>query len=198
MGMHFKSGTWNVTCDVCGREYKSDEVQKRWDGLIVCKTDWEARHISDFIRTPPEAPPIPFTRPEPPDGFIPQDYDYNVLDTLAIDDTLIPIHNAFRQIPNFGMADENFTESQAINEFAFNAFPLAGGRVTYDPEAVEITDQVGFCLYKTFNDSITLSESITGLAGKGVSETMAVTELVSFILKTPAVLDGAALNEMVL
>lgn len=70
MGSYFKSGAWNVVCDVCGREYKSDAVRKRWDGLIVCKQDYEPRHIADFLRVRETTLAVPFTRPEPADTFI--------------------------------------------------------------------------------------------------------------------------------
>lgn len=64
MSTYFKKGSWNVICDVCGFEYKSHEVQRRWDGLMVCKEDWEARHELDFYRIKPEKPPIPWAKPD--------------------------------------------------------------------------------------------------------------------------------------
>ncbi len=67
---YFKSGTWNVICMVCGREYKSDQILKRWDGLLVCKDDFETRHIADFIRPFSERSDVPFSNPEPEDSFI--------------------------------------------------------------------------------------------------------------------------------
>ncbi len=59
-------GNWKVVCDVCGFWFPSGEVKKRWDGLIVCKKDFEVRHpqtlykyhqhthIPDPVRTEPE------------------------------------------------------------------------------------------------------------------------------------------------
>lgn len=67
---YFKSGTWNCICMVCGRQVKSDEIKKRWDGVLVCKDDWEIRHPMDFIRTPTERVGVPFSSPEPEDEFI--------------------------------------------------------------------------------------------------------------------------------
>ena len=29
-------------------------MRERWDGLIVCKPDWEPRHPQDFVRVKPE------------------------------------------------------------------------------------------------------------------------------------------------
>lgn len=70
MGNYFKSGVWNCICDVCGREYKSNEVRKRWDGLMVCPNDYEDRHILDFIRVPPERGSVPWVAPECDDVFV--------------------------------------------------------------------------------------------------------------------------------
>lgn len=67
---YFKSGTWNVICDVCGRQYKSDEVMKRWDGLMVCKADFENRHPLDFIRVRNDVHTVPFVRDEGTNTFI--------------------------------------------------------------------------------------------------------------------------------
>lgn len=67
---YFKSGSWNVICDVCGVRYKADEVKKRWDGLIVCAEDWEADHPQKYLRVRGDPRPAAFVRNEPADTFI--------------------------------------------------------------------------------------------------------------------------------
>lgn len=67
---YFKSGSWNCICAVCGKQVKSDEILKRWDGLLVCKSDWESRHILDFFRPTSENISVPFVSPEPEDTFV--------------------------------------------------------------------------------------------------------------------------------
>jgi hypothetical protein len=57
----FKSGEWNVFCMVCNRKIKSGEALKRWDGLIVCRDDYENRHPLDFLRARQERISVPFT-----------------------------------------------------------------------------------------------------------------------------------------
>lgn len=84
MSTYFKSGTWNCICQVCGREYKSDQVRKRWDGLIVCEADFEQRHIADFIRAHPERGGVPYTSPEPTDVFV---FVCNFPNTVGMADT---------------------------------------------------------------------------------------------------------------
>lgn len=70
MRNYYKPGTWNVTCEVCGFQCKSDEIKKRWDGKLVCKDDFENRHSLDFIRPPAERTGVPFSNPEPAPVFV--------------------------------------------------------------------------------------------------------------------------------
>ena len=39
---------WNIICQVCRQKIKASESLKRWDGLIVCKDDYETRHPLDM------------------------------------------------------------------------------------------------------------------------------------------------------
>lgn len=68
----YKSGAWNVICDVCGFQRKSDELVERWDGFMVCKPTiktgcFETRHPSDLQRPPRGERPVPWTRPDATD-----------------------------------------------------------------------------------------------------------------------------------
>jgi len=65
----YSPGKWNIICDVCGWEFKSTEVRKRWDGLIVCHKDWEPDHPQKFLRVRSDPRPVPFIRDEPEDTF---------------------------------------------------------------------------------------------------------------------------------
>jgi len=67
----FESGLWNVICDVCGRMYKSNELQMRWDNLMTCKGDWEPRQPQDFVRGVADKQAVPFSRAEQSDYFLP-------------------------------------------------------------------------------------------------------------------------------
>lgn len=62
-------GQWKVICDVCGFEFYSGEVQKRWDGLITCEKDWETKHPQLYLRLRTRASIPSFVRPEPADQF---------------------------------------------------------------------------------------------------------------------------------
>jgi hypothetical protein len=60
---------WRI-CEVCGFKCRASETSKRWDGLIVCREDFETRHPQDFVRGRKDRQNVPDPRPEPPDVFI--------------------------------------------------------------------------------------------------------------------------------
>lgn len=66
----WKPGRWSAICDICGFRFHSDALRDRWDGLKVCRKDWEARHPQDFIKAHKENITPPWTRPEPEDEFL--------------------------------------------------------------------------------------------------------------------------------
>jgi len=66
----YSHGNWNTTCDVCGRKYKSSDLRKRWDNLMVCAYDYEERQPQDFVRASVDKMAVPWSRPEPSDTFI--------------------------------------------------------------------------------------------------------------------------------
>jgi hypothetical protein len=67
----YDKGDWKALCDVCGREFKASQLNKRWDGLMCCRQDWEPRQPQDFVRGVADPQLVPWTRPEPSDDYIP-------------------------------------------------------------------------------------------------------------------------------
>ena len=82
------NGGWNVICDVCGRQFKDNELQLRWDGFMVCSGDWEPRQPQDFVHGVADKQAPPFTRAEQSDSFIiiPIPSKSSVLNSFAIND----------------------------------------------------------------------------------------------------------------
>jgi len=66
---YFKSGEWNLTCDVCSKKIKAHEAKHRWDGFVVCKDDWEPRHEQDFVKAKTDKITVPYTRSIPTEIF---------------------------------------------------------------------------------------------------------------------------------
>ena len=60
-----KLGDWNANCDSCGLKFKASQLMKRWDGLMVCKDDWEVKHPQLSLKVPEDIQSVPFARPEP-------------------------------------------------------------------------------------------------------------------------------------
>jgi len=87
MTTYYKPGSWNIICDVCGVEFKSDQIKKRWDGLLVCKNDYENRNILDFTRVKPEMGSVPYSNPEVADQFVPVYYVTSAIAGVAVSGT---------------------------------------------------------------------------------------------------------------
>ena len=66
---YYVSGEWNLICDVCSKKIKASDAKQRWDGLIVCPSDFEHRHPQDFVKAKTDKITVPFTRPIPPLTF---------------------------------------------------------------------------------------------------------------------------------
>lgn len=66
----YKKGQWNAICDSCGFEFKSSELKKRWDGLMVCSDDFEHDHPQKYLRVHEDSSSVPWVRTEPPETFI--------------------------------------------------------------------------------------------------------------------------------
>ena len=67
----YKAGEWNLICDVCSKKIKAHDAKTRWDGLVVCPDDFEHRHPQDYVKAKIDKITVPFTRPIPPNVFIP-------------------------------------------------------------------------------------------------------------------------------
>lgn len=77
----YKKGDVKAVCDVCGQRYLMSKLKKRWDGLMVCNTDFEPRQPQDFVRAKVDIQAPPVIRPES------TDYVFNNLYSGYIDIT---------------------------------------------------------------------------------------------------------------
>lgn len=68
--MTYVRGDFYRQCEVCGFRKRASETSKRWDGLFVCREDYEERHPQDFVRGRIDRQNVPNPRPEPADVFI--------------------------------------------------------------------------------------------------------------------------------
>ena len=66
-----KLGDYNAICDSCGRKFKASTMHRRWDGLFVCKEDFEYKHPQLSLKVRGDKQQVPVPRPEPvQDTFI--------------------------------------------------------------------------------------------------------------------------------
>jgi len=66
-----KLGDYNAICDSCGRKFKASTMRKRWDGMFVCKEDFEYKHPQLSLKVRGDKQYVPIPRPEPTaDTFI--------------------------------------------------------------------------------------------------------------------------------
>lgn len=68
--MAYIPGDHWVICDVCGFKYRASATRKRWDGLRVCRADYEERHPQDRVRGRKDVQAVHDPRPRPPDVFV--------------------------------------------------------------------------------------------------------------------------------
>ena len=50
MRNEYRHGDANAHCDRSGFKVKHSELRPEWNGLMVRKEDWEARHPQDFVK----------------------------------------------------------------------------------------------------------------------------------------------------
>lgn len=68
--IRYVRGDWKTVCDVCGKYYLASALTKRWDGLMVCSSDFEIRQPQDFVRAKIDIQAVPWSRPTSPDTFV--------------------------------------------------------------------------------------------------------------------------------
>lgn len=56
-------GAHNVICDRTGFKVKSTDVSQEWNGLVVRRASWEARHPQDFVRAVRDDQSVGIPRP---------------------------------------------------------------------------------------------------------------------------------------
>lgn len=68
---YYHQGQWKAVCAVCGFEFYSSQLKERWDGVQVCKEDWEPRHILDFFQIGrSEKGSVPWSQPADHQGEV--------------------------------------------------------------------------------------------------------------------------------
>ncbi len=61
----YSPGDFYRICDYTGFKVRASRTRKMWNGLIVRKESWEARHPQDFVRGVADYMVVPEARPRP-------------------------------------------------------------------------------------------------------------------------------------
>jgi hypothetical protein len=184
MKNHLILGDWNALCDSCGRKFKASSLQKRWDGLIVCREDWEQRHPQDLLRVQREQISVPWSRPYPAtDTFIPVYYTDNENEYLGLVEL---IAKGFTKIIGSGVSNNT------LNSVPLNFNTLNYGSV--GDEAIGFTEVFLVSLARFLTDNLSLAETVAKTFTKRITETISVAESLYFA-ETEATTDTLSLSE---
>lgn len=63
----YKAGDWKAICQRCGSIFKGSELRRTWDGLYVCKDDWEPKHPQLYVTGVRDDQRPPFVLPDTTD-----------------------------------------------------------------------------------------------------------------------------------
>lgn len=146
---YYISGEWNVTCDVCSKKIKSGEAKQRWDGLIVCPSDFEHRHPQDYVKAKVDKITVPFTRPRPVDVFR---LVSSLQDTVRLSDD-----DRLDDYMEYSLENPYFGEDYLVT---LRSFVLSMRWKRTQSDNIGITDVTNIVTKKTFADTISISDSI--------------------------------------
>ena len=149
MHNYYKAGEWNVTCDVCGKKIKAGEAKHRWDGFVVCPSDFEYRHEQDFVRARQDKISVPFTRPRPLDSF---------RELISYQDTIIVSDDDHAD--DYFVYDASnmyFLEDYILDQIAFT-ITMKWNRPFED--TITIVESCDHQLTKPFTDSVSILDSV--------------------------------------
>lgn len=169
---YYADGQWNFICDICGRQNKSSDGVKTWDGFYVCRVHKEVRNPQDFVRGVREDLRVPWTRPVAPDQFVSTEYDRSFTDAISLPEAFAKGFST-----TFGIF---IYDAAAINGTAINAGALNFTATTQtNPEAAGVTEVFSIGPLKGFGDSLGAVELLAKQIVKGITESVAVTEFLS-------------------
>ncbi len=149
MHNYYKAGEWNLICDVCGKKIKAGEAKQRWDGFIVCPSDFEYRHEQDFVRARQDKISVPFTRPRPVDSFrelISYQDMVQVSDQDHFDDYMV-----------YDVSNKYFLEDYILDQIAFT-ITMKWNQPFND--TIVMVESCDHQLTKPFTDSVSILDSV--------------------------------------
>ena len=158
----YSRGNWNAICDVCGREYKSTDLRKRWDNLWVCFQDYEERQPQDFVRGVADTQAVPWARPEGADTFVPINYTTSINETSNLDEVVSKYVTKIVPDETIYLPDLATDEGRGLS--FLGKYTLAGtGTIVGSSSTLLLSESVSFTFtnYMIIAETITVSESVS-------------------------------------
>lgn len=173
-GVRFVAGQWNAICDVCAQKYKSSEMRKRWDGLMVCPNDWEPRHPQDFLRSVPDHQAVPWSRPQIPDVFVPSTRLILLSDSTLVTDLMQYSATYNRFIPSQDILQTMAPNNRALNDQVLNWGVLGGAdsAVPNMDETVFVDDALVVEATKALSDTTSMSETLLAISASALNDSV--------------------------
>ena len=167
---------------------------------MVCEEDWNPRQTLDFVRTRTDHQIPPWTRPRPPDVFVPINYTERPTETITIEDTVTTSADFYRYFGQIEYpTDADVVNGSQINLLAINASSVDAAPPS-NPEMVTLAESivlsVGFNV--ALSDSITLAETITEIEGEFAIDSFSFSESITAFTITNKLLNAHTLNEVTL
>lgn len=161
---YFASGQWNFYCDLCGAKRKSSDGVQTWNKLWVCRHHKEVRNPQDFVRGVAEDFKLPWSRPTPPDTFVPWDVEAAAQDDLPLAD-----NNSNAIEVYFGPEPSVPLNQAPVNAWALNAVELNGPvPLTTDPANWYLPLTEAFSIFQGLfpheAEALSLGETFTTVA----------------------------------
>lgn len=174
MKNHLLLGNWNALCDSCGRKFKALDLQKRWDGLMVCREDFEQRHPQDLLRVQREKIAVPWSRPyAAQDTYIPENLWTKPEDHLGVNET-----NAFDVVKRIY---DTYANTGALNGYSLNEFALNQTIQQGAPSETFVMSETFFATLGRFvNESLAATETFAFAIGKRIDEVLPIGESYRF------------------
>lgn len=199
-GWDYRSGDWNIICDVCSKKVKASTTKERWDGFRVCTGCFETRQPLDFIKARLDKISVDFTRAQQTDQFIVLNLTQYPTDQVGLTDEVQTSAEYYRYVGRITYPeDADLVNGSFINLLAINSNSNDPASPTNEESFLlteSITYSYGFNV--SLSDTVTLSESISEGEGEFPEDSFSFTETITYLSTTNKLINAHTLNEVTL
>ena len=199
-GWDYKSGDWNLICDVCSKKVKAATTKERWDGFRVCNGCFETRQSLDFIRSRQDKISVDFARSQQTDQFVVLNLTQYISDTTTLLEDVATAANYYRSIGTVLYPEDADTVNGSlinlleINSNSVDAPPPANLEMFTLSESITLSQGFGISV----SDTLTLSENLSMSEGEYPADSFTITEAVNAFIVSNKIVNAHFVNEVTL